>query len=395
MSLFNRTQPAKGRKTFKPMTSRQRLLAASRQQPVDMIPASPRLGHAVRYHCGSDSPQNILRLKKKYDFDPFLTIDGQFLPLANPLETFRFAHGVDVDIRVTDQGAKRTVKRTIHTPDGDLNEIRMMPNPGRSEYGVAPDPVHLEYMIKSRDDLPKLMHLLPAVDTTFADEYLGWEHTAGEEAVTRVSVCGPIGYQADMVMSHEDMMIYYLMDRDFVVELVDLFFQNLQAQTRALLEHGVRYFFSSWYAHSLSVGWSPEMFHDWFFPMIKEHTELIHSYDAIFDYYDDGKHMGILEKLLEAGVDVVETCTPPPVGDVDLAKAMALCEGKMTLMGHTDLIYVIQNGSTEDIRKSIETACNIGGKEGTFILGTSDSIRERTPIENIDAYFKYARQYGR
>ena len=63
-------------------------------------------------------------------------------------------------------------------------------------------------------------------------------------------------------------------------------------------------------------------------------------------------------------------------------------------MGHTDLIYVIQNGTPEDIRKSIEKACRIGGKDGTFILGTSDSIRELTPIENIDAYFKYARQYG-
>lgn len=29
------------------MTSRERIMAASRQQPVDMIPLSPRLGYAV------------------------------------------------------------------------------------------------------------------------------------------------------------------------------------------------------------------------------------------------------------------------------------------------------------------------------------------------------------
>jgi hypothetical protein len=43
----------------------------------------------------------------------------------------------------------------------------------------------------------------------------------------------------------------------------------------------------------------------------------------------------------------------------------------------------------------VEEACRIGGKDGCFILGTSDSIRENTPIENIDAYFKYARKYGK
>jgi len=162
-----------------------------------------------------------------------------------------------------------------------------------------------------------------------------------------------------------------------------------------MLEEGVRYFYSSWYAHSLSVGWSPQIFREWFLPMIKSHVELVHSYDGIVDYYDDGKHMGIVEMLLETGVDVLETCAPPPVGDVDLAEARKICGNKMTLMGHTDLIYVIKEGTAEDVREAVRRACNIGGGDGCFILGTSDSIREGTPLENIDAYFKYGREYGK
>ena len=86
---------------------------------------------------------------------------------------------------------------------------------------------------------------------------------------------------------------------------------------------------------------------------------------------------------------------PPPVGDFDLAEAKRICEGKMTLMGYVDLIYVLQEGTVEDVRRQVEEACAIGGRGGGFILGTSDSIRERTPIENIDAYFRYGREYGR
>lgn len=48
--------------------------------------------------------------------------------------------------------------------------------------------------------------------------------------------------------------------------------------------------------------------------------------------------MGIQEMLLEAGVDVLETCAPPPVGDLGLRKAKEMCRGKLTLMGYIDLI---------------------------------------------------------
>lgn len=377
------------------MTSRERLLAASRRQPVDMIPVCPRVGYAAHYHCGSETPQNILRLKQFYDYDPFVTIPGQDLPLGNPFEAFSYAPGVNVDIEVRDEGPKRIVERTVHTPDGDMHEVQVVVNPGHKEYGYAPDPVHIEYMVKGAEDLPKVRHLIAPVNASLADEYHGWEAVAGQEAVTRACVYGPIGYQAGSVMSVEDMMINYLTNREIVVELVDMFRQAFTAQLKAMLEGGVRYFYSSWFAHSLSVGWSPQIFREWFLPMIKEHVDLIHTYDGIVDYYDDGKCMGIVPMLLEAGVDVLETCTPPPVGDFDLAEAKKLCGNKMTLMGYTDLIYVIQRGTVEDVRRTVEEACRIGGKGDCFILGTSDSIRENTPIENIDAYFKYAREYGK
>jgi uroporphyrinogen-III decarboxylase len=377
------------------MTSRERLLAAARGEAVDMIPLSPRVGYAARHHCGSESPQNMLRLKSIYDYDPFLTICGQDIPLSDPFCTFRYAAGVDVDIKVKDEGTRRVIDRTIHTPDGDMHEVRVLANPGRAEYGYAPEPAHREYMVKGREDLVKLQHIIPPVNSGHAAEYHGWEKVAGDEAVTRACIYGPIGYQAGQVMSTEDMMINYLSDREFVVELVDMFREALNAQVRAMLEEGVRYFYSSWYAHSLSVGWSPEIFREWFVPMIKEQAELIHSYDGIFNYYEDGKCMGIVEMLVEAGADVLETCMPPPVGDFDLTEAKRLCEGKMTLMGYVDLIYVLQEGTVEDVRRQVEEACAIGGRGGGFILGTSDSIRERTPIENIDAYFKYGREYGR
>jgi len=195
-------------------------------------------------------------------------------------------------------------------------------------------------------------------------------------------------------MPPEQMMVHWLTNRPFVERLVGMFWRQIMAQTRQLLEAGVRTFFTPWYWHSLSVGWGPRIFREWFLPMISELVSLIHAYGGLAFYYDDGKMMGIVPLLVEAGVDVVETCTPPPVGDFDLERAVRDWGRRITFLGHTDLIYVLQRGSVEDVRRTVERSCAIG-RQGRFILGTTDGIREGTPLENIEAFFRYGREYGR
>ena len=63
------------------------------------------------------------------------------------------------------------------------------------------------------------------------------------------------------------------------------------------------------------------------------------------DIYDDGKMMRTLDDYVAAGTDIVETLTPPPVGDVDLAAAKRLYGARTCLKGYVDLLYVIKGGS--------------------------------------------------
>ena len=55
---------------------------------------------------------------------------------------------------------------------------------------------------------------------------------------------------------------------------------------------------------------------------------------------------------------------------------------------------MLQRGTVEDLRRTVERSCQVG-KRGRFILGTTDGMREGTPRENIDAFFRYGREYGR
>ena len=167
------------------------------------------------------------------------------------------------------------------------------------------------------------------------------------------------------------------------------------ALLKEVLECGVRFIFGTWYYASLSAGWSPSIFRECFVPLIRQHADLVHGYEGIYHVYDDGKMMQTLGDYVEAGADVVETLTPSPVGDVDLAQAKCLYGERTCLKGYVDLLYVLKMGTPELVERTVRQAIETAAPGGGFILGTSDSIREGTPIENVKTYFETARKYGR
>jgi uroporphyrinogen-III decarboxylase len=192
----------------------------------------------------------------------------------------------------------------------------------------------------------------------------------------------------------QDLMMDYYDDPELFHELLNLFHHRSLEQIKAALEGGVKFLFGSWYFNSISSGWSPKMFEELFKPQIRDHVQLTHQYGALYDYYDDGKLNDTMEMIADAGVDVLETCTPPPVGDFDLKKAKEKIGKKTTIKGYIDLLYVVQRGTPELIEKTIAETMEIAKPGGGFIIGSSDSFREGTPRENIEAYFRACKKYG-
>jgi len=376
------------------MTSRERILAAAKHEPVDTVPISPRLGFVMDYYCGHRSLAAALHLKEIYDYDPHLDVPANTMAMRNPYEAFTFSKAVNVKIKIHDYGRYRLFDRMVYTPAGKMHEVIKVPNPDQQEYGSNPNPQRLEFLVKEPGDLDKLTYCIPPLNASFASNYRNWEKVVGEEGLVRCRMFGPVDNHAGLALPLEELMVNYLVNKEFSVRLVGLFREQIFRQTKLLLEEGVRVFSLSYYWCSLSAGWSPRIFEEWFLPIIKSQVELIHQYDGLVFYYDDGKLMNILEYLIKAEVDVVETCTPPPMEDFDLRLAKRKYGDKITFMGYVDLVNVLLYGTVQDVRKQVSEACSIGGKNSGFILGTSDSIREGTPLENIEAYFRYGREYG-
>jgi Uroporphyrinogen decarboxylase (URO-D) len=377
------------------MTGRERLLAAIRHQEPDRVPISPRIAAFLSVYYGSSSWMHHLKAAQEFGFDICL-------PAASPMPAFihspalvyrHLPQEVKVTQAIEEQDGGVTIRRTFETPDGPLSDETFVAPPGR-EYGVSPSPVKREHLLKTPDDLDRLCYVMPDPARLNLHDYDEISRIIGDAGLVEVTLNPPLDHFLGDARGLSQLMMDYYLDRPFFDRMVALFQAYSLAVLKAMLERGVRYIFGTWYYASLSAGWSPAILRECFIPIVRQHAEQVHRYEGIYHLYDDGKMMSNLGDYVAAGADVVETLTPPPVGDVDLAQAKELYGERTCLKGYVDLLYVLKMGTPELVEQTVREAIEVAAPGGGFILGTSDSIREGTPMENIRAYFEAAHRYG-
>ncbi|MCU0643519.1 MAG: uroporphyrinogen decarboxylase family protein [bacterium] len=372
------------------MTSRQRILTTVKHEEPDRVPISPRMYAYIKSQYGDE--RLATHLKHFPDLDMlFIVNDGT----PNYLEIYPDQYvlpDVKVDQKKYNENECRIVERTFYTPAGKLSDRTKIPPPGR-EYGISPNQIKTEYLVKTKNDLDALRFILHPINTDF-NFLQDYQNQLGARGVLMVCVRSALDHNAGYARDLQDIMMDYFDDRLFFDELLDIFHQRSLAQIKAALEGGAEFIFGSWYFNSISAGWSPAIFKEVFAPHINDHVDITHRYGAYYDYYDDGKLNDSMELIANTGVDILETCTPPPVGDFDLMLAKQTIGEKTTIKGYIDLIYVVQQGTPELIDRTIRQAMEIAKPGGGFIIGSSDSFREGTRKKNIAAYFEACKKYG-
>jgi uroporphyrinogen decarboxylase len=374
-----------------PMTGRQRLLTTIGHEEPDRVPISPRVHSWLVASHGDGQLQTQLRVLPHMDLMHIVS-DGTANYVDSHPDEYDLPE-VQVDQRRSRDGDLEAIERTFHTPAGRLSDRILVAPPGR-EYGVSPNPVRTEHLVKERSDLAALQFILRPLNTDFSMVRQA-QAELGDRGVVMVCVRSSLDHNAGYARDMADLMVDYYQDRALLDELIDVFQQRSLAQIRAALEDGVEFIFGSWYFNSLSAGWSPAILREIFVPQLREHVELTHGYGAYYDYYDDGRLADSMEMICATGVDVLETCTPPPVGDFDLALAKQLVGDRTTIKGYVDLLYVVKHGTAKQVTETVAAAMETAKSGGGFIIGSSDSFREGTPQANIDAYFAACLEHGR
>lgn len=374
------------------MSSRDRLLAAIRHEEPDRVPVSPRIWAWLRERYDRVDLSVYLRLQEEFGHDILDCV-------GNPSPSYAFAwpgtyrlDGVEVEVREELDGDVRVVERTFRTPAGPLHDRSRHAPPG-GIYGISPNPTVEEALVKDRDDLQRLRYLFPPLPTSHQAYHQAVE-TLGDRGLVELYLHGPLDCRGGDARGMQALMIDYHADRELFDGVVSIYHERMMAETRRALEDGVTIIFGSWFYESFSAGWSPTIWRDAFLPRLREQVELVHAAGALYHYYDDGVLAALLPLLAEVGIDILSTCTPPPVGDFDLAAAKRDYGDRLCFKGYIDLLYTMLKGTPEMVREAVREALEVGKPGGGFILGSSDSFRDGTPLENVRAYYAAAREFG-
>jgi len=372
------------------MTPRERLTAAFNHQEVDRIPVMPSLIRWIRGVHGCACELHQLKVCEEFGFDPMIMF-GLYLntPIASdyvyrPDNSYRDLPDVKIDMRVENYSDRTVHIRRFETPDGVLADriTWCRPNMG---YGDGPNPHHDEPLVKSLADIPALKYLYAKPKKFFVDDLRLFKESIGNRGVVEFLEASNSGSWGMESLGPENMLMCAVSDKQLLQAVIrvahDVHLDNL----RTVLESGHKNIVTSWFQCGPSVGWSPENFKEFFLPLIREDVALVHRYDGIYRYQDDGKMADLIPVLAEIGVDIVSGLQPPPVGDCVFSEIKNKWGDKLCLMGALDPIYTFEFGTPESVHNAVRHLLEHVNNRYGIIIGTAEAFGPETPVACLHA----------
>jgi hypothetical protein len=376
------------------MKSKERLLTALNHEEPDFVPNTPRIWAWLLGNYGNEHYLSYVKAAERFDLD---VVIPTFLDVPNiiytQMNTYQSFPEIKVELSIKQENEIISCCRTILTPAGKLEDEMFYP-PAGSTYGIKPDPEKRKYMIKDETDLEKVKYLLPEPSKFSSPSFERVKREVGNERLIYMRAHWGADHLLVDSFGLANAMIAYYENPEMLRKLVKIYCDYHYKCIERALEYQPDIIYDSWYNCSMSAGWSPAIWKDLFFPYIKANRELVRRAGVYYHFYDDGKIMPILPELKQLAPDIISSLCPPPIGDADLAKVKKELGDKTCLNGYIDLQTILR-GTPDKIAAEVKNAVEIAAPGGGFWLGTSDSIRSGSPVENIRAYSQAARQYGK
>lgn len=376
------------------MTSRQRLVAAIRKEPLDRFPASPDLyfmfpmkvnNYTAWDVCGLSSEPTVPFWKVKLDTFKRFGLDawiGAGIEFSSP--------NVEVDRKIVAQEEDLIrVDYIYKTRKGDL--VRKMAFPKYDgEWTVkytVDDPVKDSAKIEAMLDYDPW-------DGYNAEGFTQIKETAGEDGLVYASGGHPAldwwsclrGSQAAIMDIHDHWKTIAPLWEKY--EMLDL------EKTRIACREGAELIYGGGSFTSISLI-SPGWYERFVYPHLEKATKICHEEGKLFCVQVNGRCNEILELLAEAGVDCTEPLERQPLGNVEIGDAKRRIGRTVCLKGNVDPVNTLLKGSPQDVDREIEEIIKTAGSDGMgLIVGTSDQAARDTPIENMEAFGEAVEKYS-
>jgi uroporphyrinogen-III decarboxylase len=237
---------------------------------------------------------------------------------------------------------------------------------------------------------------LEALQLPDPDEPQRWQGVAADVAYLKSRGEYTVGYLNGFFSgahyyfsNYEDFLLALLVDPELAKRIVGkLGDWNLKAAKQLCLAGVDSILIADDLGSNKNLLISPELYNQFFFDWHRRVCDLAHTYDVHVHLHSHGNIMKILDRLVEAGIDMLNPLDQSE--GMDLSTIKGQYGDRLTLVGGLDRhIYYLND---QDMEHCMAQAVKIGRPNGRFILCDPSGIPDDIPTETFHRYLQIGRR---
>lgn len=191
----------------------------------------------------------------------------------------------------------------------------------------------------------------------------------------------------------EEFLVRMLTDEEFVQKATDVYVARGIKMIEALLDAGADAVMTTDdYSDNRGPMMGRELFRKFIKPGIRKQAQAIHARGGVFIKHTDGNVWGILDDLVDCGIDAwhgIQT----NIG-MDLAELKRRYGSQLCFFGGVNCDTLI-SGTPEEVRTEVRVAIEGAARGGGLVVTTSNVLQPGVKLENYQAMRAATHEFGR
>lgn len=355
------------------MKSRERIIRALKGEQTDRTPFCPFLAYWWEHQADEIREKGELEFLESVGADPLFRghyPDGDGILLAKK-------HVEDCKIYTEENDRVRVV--TYHTSKGDITETYKFVEQSQTWFLV-------EHPVKEEKDFLILQHIMDS--TSLEADYKTFHQEVeklGERGLLIPIICPEMKSSFQSLLEHwvgTENMVYALVDYPEIVEDTLHSMWRVSKKAAEIAADSSSPFFLSWEDTS-TTNISPQYYRDYILPEINMWCEILHRSGKRYIQHACGHIDALLEDIAGSEIDVLESVSPFPTGNVDMKRVQEVLPERIAVVGGIDPVQLL-NLSTESVVEKGQELIDIMQGRG-YVLANSDSCPPGVEIEKFKA----------
>ena len=240
-------------------------------------------------------------------------------------------------------------------------------------------------IVKNSDDLSALK--IPEVGAARTKEYIETIRKAKKIIKDRPVFAGSIGpfSLSGRLMDMTEIMALCYEEPELVHGVLEKAAQFLAAYSTALRDAGADGIIMAEPAAGLL---SPALIAEFSTPYVSRIIKAVETDNCLYIYHNCGNTIPLVNSILDTSAKAFHFGNA-----IDLCTMLPLIPGDKIVFGNVDPAGQFRNGTPESVRNATLTVLEKCAKYDNFILSSGCDVPPVSPLSNIDAFFKTAKDF--